>query len=62
MIVVRGTVEDEDLERLGDFRATPVDDGTELEGEILDQSHLTGVLTRLSRAGIEVVSAMPVRM
>jgi hypothetical protein len=59
-IVVRGPVGPRTLERLGGLEARPGPGYTLLECEVVDQSQLVGVLSGLSRAGIEVISATPV--
>jgi hypothetical protein len=59
-IVVRGAVDPRDVEGLAALEVRLRDARTELVGEIVDQSQLVGILSRLSRAGIEVISAAPV--
>jgi hypothetical protein len=59
-IVVRGAVDPRDLEGIAGLEVRHRDGRTELVGEIVDQSQLVGILSRLSRAGIEVISATPV--
>jgi len=59
-IVVRGAVDPRNVEGLAGLEVRMRDARTELVGEIVDQSQLVGILSRLSRAGIEVISATPV--
>lgn len=60
-IVVRGEVPVDVLERLGAREARPSRGGIELICDVVDQSQLIGLLSGLSRAGIEIVSAAPLR-
>lgn len=59
-IVVRGAVDPRAVEGLSGLEVRLRGARTELVGEIVDQSQLVGILSRLSRAGIEVISATPV--
>jgi hypothetical protein len=58
-IVVRGEVDAATLERLGDPDARVSGGNTELVCDVMDQSQLVGLLSGLSGAGVEVVSATP---
>ena len=58
-IVVRGDVDAATLERLGEPEAHPSADLTELVCDVVDQSQLVGLLSGLSREGVEVISATP---
>jgi hypothetical protein len=59
-IVIRGEIDAATLERLGAPEAC-VDAGiTELACDVVDQSQLVGLLSGLSGAGVEVISATPV--
>jgi hypothetical protein len=58
-IVVRGEVDAATLERLGDPGARVSAGNTELVCDVMDQSQLVGLLSGLSGAGVEVVSATP---
>jgi hypothetical protein len=60
-IVVRGRVDAGTLERLGDIEARAERERTELVCDVVDQSQLVGLLSGLSRNGVEVISAMPLR-
>jgi hypothetical protein len=59
-IVVRGGLADRTLERLEGLEARHWPGRTELVGDVVDQAHLVGLLSELSRAEIEVISATPV--
>jgi hypothetical protein len=58
-IVIRGEVDAAALERLGEPEARVGAERTELVCTVIDQSQLVGMLTGLSRAGVEVISATP---
>jgi len=58
-IVVRGEVDAVTLERLGEPVARVRADRTELVCDVMDQSQLVGLLSGLSGAGVEVISAEP---
>ncbi len=58
-IVVRGEVDAATLQRLGEPEACVSADRTELVCEVVDQSQLVGLLSGLSGAGVEVISATP---
>ena len=58
-IVVRGDIGAGTLERLGEPEARPSADLTELVCDVVDQSQLVGLLSGLSREGVEVISATP---
>jgi hypothetical protein len=59
-IVVRGEVDASTLARIGDPDAHLRADLTELVCDVIDQSQLVGMLSGLSGAGVEVISATPV--
>ena len=59
-IVIRGEVDAALLERIGEPEARMSADVTELVCEVIDQSQLVGLLSCLSGAGVEVISAEPV--
>jgi hypothetical protein len=59
-IVVRGEVDAATLERLGAPDTRLHAGHTELVCHVIDQSQLVGLLSGLSGAGVEVVSATPV--
>jgi hypothetical protein len=58
-IVIRGNVDAATLDRLGEPEARPSADQTELVCDVIDQSQLVGLLSGLSGAGVEIVSATP---
>lgn len=58
-IVIRGDVDAATLERLGEPEARASADLTELVCDVVDQSQLVGLLSGLSREGVEVISATP---
>jgi hypothetical protein len=58
-IEVRGAVESTLMERLGPVDVRPCGGRTELVVDLVDQSHLVGLLSMVSRVGIEVISAKP---
>jgi hypothetical protein len=58
-IVIRGDVDAATLERLGEPEVRPTADLTELVCDVVDQSQLVGLLSGLSREGVEVLSATP---
>ena len=58
-IVIRGEVDAATLERVGEPVARVSGDHTELVCDVVDQSQLVGLLSELSGAGVEVVSATP---
>jgi hypothetical protein len=58
-IVVRGEVDAATLERIGEPAARVRADRTELVCDVMDQSQLVGLLSGLSGAGVEVISAAP---
>ena len=58
-VVVRGEVDAATLERLGEPEARASAHLTELVCDVVDQSQLVGLLSGLSREGVEVVSATP---
>ena len=59
-VVIRGEVDAATLERLGDPEVRTKADRTELVYDMVDQSQLVGMLSGLSGAGVEVISATPV--
>ena len=58
-IVVRGEVDAATLERVGEPEVRVSADQMELVCDVIDQSQLVGLLSGLSGAGVEVVSATP---
>lgn len=59
-VMIRGELDAMTLERLGDPQIRRVGDLTELLYDIVDQSQLVGLLSGLSRDGVEVISAVPI--
>jgi hypothetical protein len=59
-VVIRGEVDAATLERLGEPEVRVSADLTELVCDVIDQSQLVGMLSGLSGAGVEVISASPV--
>jgi hypothetical protein len=45
---------------LGDIRITEVPPETVIDGEVLDESHLHGIIVQLQALGITLVSAHPI--
>jgi hypothetical protein len=58
-VMVRGELDAMTLERVGDPRTRRAGDLTELLCDVVDQSQLVGLLSGLSRGGVEVISATP---
>jgi hypothetical protein len=58
-VVIRGELNAATLERLGDPEVRMRADRTELVYDVIDQSQLVGMLSGLSGAGVEVISATP---
>jgi hypothetical protein len=56
-IVIRGDVDAATRERLGEPEARASGDLTELVCDVVDQSQLVGLLSGLSREGVEIISA-----
>jgi hypothetical protein len=59
-IVVRGEVDAATLARIGDPDAHGRSGLTELVCDVVDQSQLVGMLSGLTAAGVEIISAAPV--
>lgn len=59
-VMIRGELDAMTLERLGDPQFRRVGDLTELLYDVVDQSQLVGLLSGLSRDGVEVISAVPI--
>lgn len=58
-VLVRGELAAATLERIGEPEARPAGELTELLCDVVDQSQLVGLLSGLTRDGVEVVSAEP---
>ena len=58
-VVVRGEVDAATLQRVGEPEVRVSADQMELVCDVIDQSQLVGLLSGLSGAGVEVVSATP---
>jgi hypothetical protein len=57
---VEGTLSEADRAQFADLRISQTPPQTILDGEVLDQSHLHGIIAQLQILGITVVSAHPV--
>jgi hypothetical protein len=57
---VEGRLTDEARAALGDMRITEAPLQTVIDGEVLDESHLHGIIVQLQALGITVVSAHPI--
>jgi hypothetical protein len=58
-IVIRGELDAATLDRIGEPVAHVGADHTELVCDVMDQSQLVGLLSGLTGAGVEVISATP---
>lgn len=58
-VMIRGELNAMTLERVGEPQTRRVGDLTELLCDVVDQSQLVGLLSGLSRDGVEVISATP---
>ena len=57
---VEGTLSEDARDAFFDMRITEVPLQTVLDGEVLDESHLQGIIAQLQALGITVVSVHPV--
>jgi len=57
---VEGTLSEDARDAFVDMRITEVPLQTVLDGEVLDESHLQGIIAQLQALGITVVSVHPV--
>jgi hypothetical protein len=57
---VEGRLTEEARIALGDMRITEVPPETVIDGEVLDESHLHGIIVQLQALGITLVSAHPI--
>lgn len=57
---VEGRLTDEAMAAFGDMRITEVPPETVIDGEVLDESHLHGIIVQLQALGITVVAAHPI--
>jgi len=57
---VNGTLSEDARNAFVDMRITEVPQQTVLDGEVLDESHLHGIIVQLQALGITVVSVQPV--
>ena len=57
---VEGTLSEDARDAFVDMRITEVPLQTVLDGEVLDESHLQGIIAQLQILGITVVSVHPV--
>lgn len=57
---VDGRLSDEARTAFVDMRITEVPPQTVIDGEVMDESHLHGIIAQLQALGITVVSVLPV--
>jgi hypothetical protein len=57
---VEGRLTEEARTAIADMRVTEVPPETVIDGEVLDESHLHGIIVQLQALGITLVSAHPV--
>ena len=57
---VEGTLSEDARDAFVDMRITEVPLQTVLDGEVLDESHLQGIIAQIHSLGITVVSVHPV--
>jgi hypothetical protein len=57
---VEGTLSEEARNAFVDMRITEAPQQTVLDGEVLDESHLQGIIAQIHSLGITVVSVHPV--
>jgi hypothetical protein len=57
---VDGRLTDESRAALADMRVTEAPPQTVIDGEVLDESHLHGIIVQLQMLGVTVVSVHPV--
>jgi hypothetical protein len=58
---VDGRLPAEERETFADLRIEEVPAGLILRGEVVDESHLYGIIARFETLGLAIVSAAPVR-
>jgi hypothetical protein len=56
---VDGQLPEHALETIGDMRVEEVPPGLILRGEVIDESHLHGIIAQLQGFGLSLVSAQP---
>jgi len=56
---VDGVMSDEARAVFGDMKITELPRQTLIDGEVLDESHLRGVIAQLSALGLNLISALP---
>ena len=56
---VDGVLSDEARAVFADMRITELSRQTLIDGEVLDESHLRGVIAQLSALGLNLISALP---
>ena len=55
---VDGVISDEARAALADMRITELPRQTLIDGEVMDESHLRGVIAQLSALGLNLISAL----
>jgi hypothetical protein len=58
---VDGRLPEQEREAFADMRIEEVPAGLILRGEVIDESHLHGIIARFGTLGLSIVSAQPVR-
>jgi hypothetical protein len=58
---VDGRLPEQERETFADLRIEEVPAGLILRGEVIDESHLFGIIARFETLGLTIVSAAPVR-
>ena len=56
---VDGVLSDEARAVFADMRITELPRQTLIDGEVMDESHLRGVIAQLSALGLNLISALP---
>ena len=56
---VDGVLSDEARAVFADMRITELSRQTLIDGEVLDESHLRGVIAQLAALGLNLISALP---
>lgn len=57
---VEGRLTQEARTAIGDMRVTEIAPETVIDGEVVDESHLHGIIVQLQALGITVVAAHPI--
>ncbi|HEY0815206.1 MAG TPA: hypothetical protein VGE11_18200 [Pseudonocardia sp.] len=56
---VDGPISDEARAAFADMRITELPPQTVIDGEVMDESHLRGVIAQIDALGLELISALP---